>query len=264
MCDKMGNSTSNSAKLFQSAVNNFLTISNNQCYAQISTGASNNVTVVVATKVDNVTGVAITGDMNASCSINQQVVQTATNILKSQSQQIAKTSNDLFNDGVLYSKDKNSTSAIQNVMNNISNFTNNTCNAVVEQKLNNNVLVVYANSAKDVIGVKSGANTNATCSIYNMARQDSYNALQGNSNQSAQNQGMFVAIALAIMGCLMLGLIIIVVIFAVGGAGIFLLGGKKKSKGEDKEEGDEDGGEKTEDDKIGEIENYFDEQASEA
>lgn len=257
----MGNSTSNSAKLVQRAVNNFLTVNDNQCYAETSKTATGNVTVIVTGKVNNVTGVALTGDMNASCSINQQVVQTATSILKSQSQQIAKTSNDLFNDGLLYSQDKNSASAIQGIMNNISNFTNNTCNAVVDEQLNNNVLVVYANSANDVVGVKSGTNTNATCTISNMARQDAYNTLQGNNNQTAKNQGMFVAIALAIMGCLMIGLIIIVVIFAMGGAGIFLLGGHKKGEGAAAEDESAEG--ETQDDKIDEIENYFEGQEEE-
>ena len=228
----MGNSTSNSARLFQEAQNNFMALQDNQCISTNTRDASGNVTVVVGGNVKNITGVDLEGEMNASCSINQQIVQTATSILSSQSKQLAKTVNDLFNDGVIYSQDVNSAAVTQSIMNNISNVTSNTCNAVISESLDNNIMVVYGTNSDQVIGVKDSTNSNASCAVTNMTKQDAYNRQQSSASSSATNEGMFAGIALAVIGCLILGMIVLVIFFAVGGAGIFMFGGKKKDDGE--------------------------------
>lgn len=236
---RMGNSTSNSASLVQSAFNNFLSTSDNNCFSKNSITVSGNNVVVVAdpgAKIGNVNAIDITGYNNASCSINQQIVQTATSILAAQSSQIAKTSNDLFNDGVIYSQDVNSASALQTIMNNITNITSNTCNSIVDTTAQNNNIVVYASSGAtvgNIKGISVDSNQSSTCTISNITKQDAYNQQQGGLSQLAKNEGMFVAIALAVIACCLIGLIIIIVIFAVGGAGIFLLGGKKPPKTEE-------------------------------
>src|SRR3990167_4578056 len=217
----MGNSTSNSAKLTQTAVNNFLSTSENSCTAVVNTNVSGNNIVNVAqpgAKIGNVNGIDIQGNNNASCSINQQILQTATSILAAQSSQIAKTSNDLFNDGVIYSQDVNSASALQTIMNNITNVTSNTCNATVDTKVQNNNIVLFAATGSkvgNIQGISIDSNQTSVCTVSNIAKQDAYNQQQGGLSQTAKNVGMFVAVT-----------------FAVGGAGIFMMGGKKPKGGE--------------------------------
>lgn len=239
----MGNTTSNSSSLVQTAVNNFLSTNDNNCTSVANTNVSGNNIVVVAdpgAKLGNFNGIDISGNNNASCSINQQIVQTATSILAAQSTQIAKTANDLFNDGVIYSNDVNSASALQTIMNNITSVTSNTCNSIVNTEVQNNNIVLYASKGAkvgNIKGISVDSNQTSACTVSNIAKQDAYNQQQGGFDQTAKNEGMFVAIALAVVGCALIGLIIIIVIFAVGGAGIFLLGGKKPPKGEGGAEG---------------------------
>lgn len=236
----MGGSTSNSAELIQSAANNFMSMNVNDCFAQDNTLIKNTNTIIANSRVGNYTGVKVAGRMNASCSINQQIVQTATNILVAQATQIAKTASDLFNDGVIYKKDSNSASVLQSIINNITSVTSNTCNAQVSTEVDNTNTVVYGSSVNNLTGVDVSSNPNASCAISNMSKQDAYNRQQGGLQQTAKSVGMFVMIALAIMGCLIIGLIIIVVIFAAGGAGIFILGSKKPAPAAPSSEGGED------------------------
>lgn len=231
----MGNSTSNSTKIKQQVQNNLLSVQDNQCFAKSDVSASGNTVFFNGGKYGNATAVAITGDMNVSCSINQQIVQSATSILQSQANQVAKTTNDLFNDGVIFSKTKTSASILQSIINNFSNISTNTCNAIVSLNANNNTVIANGTQAGNFIGVSVNSNPNATCAITNLSSQDAYNRQQGNVDQSAKSTGMFVTIILAILTCLTIGVIVIVIIFAVGGAGVLIVGGKKKGDATEEE-----------------------------
>lgn len=231
----MGSSTSNSVKIKQEVQNNLMSLNNNQCFSTTGVSASNNNVFFIGGSAKNLTGVEIKGNLNSSCSINQQVVQSATSILKSQAQQTAQTANDLFNDGVLNSKTKNSSSVMQSIINNFSNISSNTCNAQIAINANNNNVVAMGTSVDNFVGVSINSNANATCAIMNLSSQDAYNQQQASVDQDAKSTGMFVAIFMAVITCVMIIVIVIVIIFAMGGLGVLLHGGKKSKTDADVE-----------------------------
>ncbi len=221
----MGNTTSNSTSIKQDTQNNFLTVNNNTCSAFTSVDQSNNVVNATNVKGD-VTLFTITGNVSASCAINQQVTQSATTILAAQAQQTSKTETDFFNDGVLYSGASNSANIQQSISNNMTSINSNTCNSQVLVSQDSNT-VNLSGVGGNVTAFNISADANSICSIDNTVSQDAYNSQQASVDQEAVSMGMLVAIMSALVTLAIIGLVVIVVIFGLGGFGMVMFGGKK-------------------------------------
>lgn len=236
----MGNSTSNSTKITEQVNNNFLNTTSNVCQANdfnTISGVVGKIEILKGSKVGDVTGVSVSGTMNASCTIDQQISQSAASILASQAQQSATTENDLFNDGVLYSQNKNSADVFQSTVNNMVNVTSNNCNSTSSSTIQNSAISIQSQGkAGNITAFAIGNDSSSTCAISNMVGQESYSNMQAGVDQEAKTMGMFVAIFSAMVSMMIIGLIAIVVLF---GGGALIMGISKSGK---KEEGggDED------------------------
>lgn len=206
----MGSATSNTAKIKQNISNDFLSLNDNNCYATNNQSVSGNV-MNVGKDADNITAFNISGTISSACTINQQITQTLTSILTSQSDQVAKTNSDLFNGGALYSGAHNSTTVNQTIANNITSITANTCNAIVKSEIAYNTMNVAGN-AKNVNAFNINTNQTATCTINNTVDQEAYNSVQSKVQNSATSIGMmssiFTTMAIAAAICIV-GLVLI-------------------------------------------------------
>lgn len=232
----MGNSSSNSAKISEDISNNFFVSNDNNCYSDASSDIVGNTIDITCDSCNDVTGITQAGTISSSCSISQQVSQNVTNILSAQVNQLALTQNDLFNDGLIYSSVKNSSEINQNVTNNITNINSNTCNAISTNSVSYNNVSMQLGSANNVTGINVNTDVSGSCSINNIVGQSSKSKLDAHSSQKAHIEGMFVAIAVAIVSCMMIGLIIILVLF---GGGVLFYGSKSVMSKKDSSDGAE-------------------------
>lgn len=86
----MGNHTSNTLTATQSISNNFLTVSDQSCLAQATANEDNTSLVITNTKNSKFKAFNIYSNMNASCRMTQQITQSASDILSSQADMVAK------------------------------------------------------------------------------------------------------------------------------------------------------------------------------
>lgn len=208
--------------------NNFLSLTNNSCFASDSAEIiGNQFTLECLGKCKSINVANIGGNLNATCTINQQLSQSASSIISSQLNQQAQTSSDLFNDFTLYNSSKNRANVTQTVSNNIININSNTCNSDNYAKINDNVFNIQVNNSGDISAMTITSDQNSKCAIDNMTKQETHSSVQAGIKQSAKTMGMFVAIATALFGIMMIGLIVIVIIFA-GGSVIKATSGRKK------------------------------------
>lgn len=224
----MGNSTSNSTQIQQEVNNNFFTSNTNNCYASASSSIIGTDTIITSTgKVGDICVNCIEGSLSASCSIVQQTNQSVANILKAQASQTASTTNDLFNDGVLYSRDHNSVDMSQKITNNITSINSNTCNAVAAANISYTNTVLQLNDAGNVTVNSINTDVNGTCSISNTVNQDAKSTSDADAGQEAQNLGMFSAFFMMITSLCVLAIVCLFLFFG-GGALIYGMSGKKK------------------------------------
>lgn len=226
----MGNNTSNTTKIQQDVSNNFFSSNTNDCYASASSTITGTNTVITSTgKVKgDINTNTIQGTISASCSLVQQTNQSVTNILKAQAGQTASTVNDLFNDGVLFSQDKNSVDMSQSITNNITSINSNTCNAIASADISYTNVVIAVNDVGGSINTNSiNTDVNGTCSITNTTSQEAKNTSDASAEQDSQNMGMFSAFFMMIVSLCVLAIVCLFLFFG-GGALIYGMSGKKK------------------------------------
>jgi hypothetical protein len=225
----MGNTTTNSTDISNSVNNNFLTVTDNSCNSTATVKITNvlgKLTLLGGAKGDINFGNA-NGTLTSYCSIDQQLSQSATAIMKAASAQTASTENEFLNMGVLFSRDHNDTDISQSMVNNMVTNTSNNCNATASTEISNSAISVNKTGGKGNITIFSvGNDTTSTCTISNSVGQESYADLQANSDQAAKTMGMFAAIAAALVTGMVVLLLGVLVIF---GGGALLVGGYKMS-----------------------------------
>lgn len=213
----MGSATSNTVKIKQNISNDFLTINDNNCVAYNGNSISGNV-VNFGGDLSDSEFFNISGTISAACTINQQITQTITSILTSQSDQVAKTSSDFMNGFTLFKGAFNSFNTNQTVTNNITQISSNTCNATIKSDVTSNVMNVAGNG-KNIKAFNINTNQTATCTINNTVDQEAYNAVQAKVQQEAKTTSTFVALAAVIAIAIVVCSVATALIYGVTGIG---------------------------------------------
>ena len=234
----MVSSTTNTANLQQTFMNNILQSNQENCIASTTNSANNNIVIVNGANIKgNFTGVSSTTSTDASCLMVSNMENSVSNILSATIKQTNISETDWFN-GFQFTKEKNTFNISQTVVNNISQITQSTCSSNTTSSTNNNYVYVATgtNIGGDFVGVTNAASSSANCSINNVMKNTTYNQAQANADQSNTVKGMFVSIVSAIV--LIIGIIVITVIIlfsvgALGSAGLVgygVFGGKSEKK----------------------------------
>lgn len=225
----MGNSSSNSNKIYNSVYNNFLSVNQNECYAVTSNQIiGNSFTLECLGTCDNISVANIGGNINTYCSVSQQLSQSAVTSLSSQLEQQAKIENDLFNDGLIYSQTKNKSDINQTSVSNIVNINSNTCNAETYNVIANNVFDLSVNNSKNIDVMSISADQNTKCNIDNLVKQESSNSLRAAAKQKATVVGMFALLFSGLITVMIIFVIGIVIIFAGGSIAKVVTSSKKE------------------------------------
>lgn len=216
----MGNNTSNTLLVNQSIQNNFLSVSDQACMTNAQANETNTSLTVTGSKNSTFKAFNITGNMNASCRMTQQITQTASAVLSSQADMVASNSSDWFNGGSIYSSQHNKSTINQSIINNMTSVSVTTCNANASSSINGaDIVASYAKGIKvNAYNIKGDINSN--CVMSNVVSQKSYSKAASSIKQTAENIGMMVAIFSALFMCISICVIGAVLIF---GGGFFLL-----------------------------------------
>lgn len=227
----MGNSTSNSSKIYNSVYNNFLSVNQNECYANTSNEIINNsFNLECLGKCKNIVVGNIGGNINTYCTVSQQLSQSAVTSLSSQIEQQAKIENDLFNDGLIYSQSKNKSNINQTSVSNMVNINSNTCNSETYDVIGNNVFNISVNNANNINAMNISADQNTKCNVDNIVKQESSNSLRAAAKQKATVVGMFALLFSGLITVMIIFIIGIVVIFAGGSIAKVVTSSKKDTK----------------------------------
>lgn len=204
----------NSTRIRERVQNNFFSNTDNRCFSQVNEDITGN-TLNLTGNFNDIDVFSISGEQSTSCTINQQITQSVTNILQAQAQQQAKTTTDIFNDGVLFSSAVNSTDLQQSITNNITNINANTCNSTITNSISNNTMSL-AGSSNQLRAFNIDTDPNATCAINNLVSQEGFNSQQGSTDQDAENIGLFASVITAIVVVIVVGIVLIVLVFTGG------------------------------------------------
>lgn len=226
----MGNSSSNSTKIYNGVYNNFLSLSSNECNSTASAEiVKNNFTLECLGKCKDIIIAQIGGNLNTTCTINQQMSQSAVTSLSSQLDQVSQVSNDLFNDFLIYSSSSNKSNVTQTSVSNMVNISSNTCNSDSYAKVNDNVFNIETGSANSIVAMSITSDQNSKCYIDNAVSQESHNTLQASVKQKSTVIGMFAFIFSTLLTLAIIFCITLVIIFA-GGAVAKTVSSNKKNK----------------------------------
>jgi hypothetical protein len=206
------NCNKNTANSLQTINNEMYSFNNNTCNVINTETNSNNTLNIVNTEVGgDVTAFNISGKLNATCAINQQISQQATAILDASAKQknLAVTGLFPFNVG----NNTNSSNQVQHIKNNLTSISFNLCNSSNTITNNNDVINIYGSK----IGTKGDGNVSAfnitsskssQCTLSNTVSQVAYSKATAKSDQSnttASSFGMIIAIigVMVIMGIML-------------------------------------------------------------
>lgn len=209
----MASSTSNTADIQQSFMNNVLQQNQQNCQAQATDNANNNVTIIIGSTVGgNFTANAVAAQTDATCLMVSNMEDSISNILSATIQQTNTSETDWFN-GFQFSDDTNTFDVNQSVTNNINQINEATCQANSTVSASNNyTYIAQSKIGGNYIGVSSKADASANCNITNSMKNTTYNQAQASGTQSNTIKGMFVAIAGIIaffIGILIIGVVIL-------------------------------------------------------
>lgn len=219
----MGSSQSNIANINQEFMNNITQASQQVCSASSVDTASGNVIIVTGANIGgNFTGIASTNASDASCSMTSSMTNSVENILSATIQQTNAADTGLFSGWGAPDQD-NDFDVEQTVVNNISQINQATCAAnTVTSKSNNYIYVSNTNIQGDFVGVSSESDANASCSINNLMKNQTYNQAQADTSQGNKTQSIFTALLgtfAIIIGIVVIGVIILFAIGAIGSVG---------------------------------------------
>lgn len=222
----MGGSQSNIGKLNQDFMNNITQLSQQTCSATAVDEQSGNVIIVTGSTIrGDFTGVSATVAADASCSMTSSMQNSVSNILGATLDQTNIADTGLFQGW--FAPDQESEFDInQSVVNNITQINESTCAAnTVTSKSNNYIYIANTDIRGDFIGVSTESEANASCSMNNMMKNETYNQAQADTSQGNKMQSIFTAIlgtVAVIIGLVVIGVILLFALGAIGtvGAGL--------------------------------------------
>lgn len=226
----MGNTNSNTSNIVNQVNNNFLTTTSNVCVSNASvniSGVVGTVSVLGGAKGDidfaNVDG----GSVTATCSIDQQISQSAAAILSAEAEQEIEATKDFISLSIIGDKNINKSDILQSMVNNLVTSTSNNCNATASTSIVNSAVNITKTGGSGNIRAFCVSNdTTAPCSISNIVAQESYADMSAKVDQRQKIVGMFSALAAAIVSIMIIGIIGLVVLF---GGGAIITGKYKKT-----------------------------------
>jgi len=231
----MASTTSNTADIQQSFMNNITQQDQQNCLATTDNTANNNVVIVNGVNIGgDFTGVSLTTSTDASCLMVSNMEDSVSNILSASLSQTNKSETDMFN-GFQITDDSNSFNITQSVTNNITQINQATCSANTTVSASNNyVYVTNTSVGGNFVGVTSDASSSANCSMTNIMKNTTYNQAQASASQSNTVEGMFAALVAAFVAVIGLIVFAVIIMFATGSIGYI---GYSKSKTQTPESG---------------------------
>lgn len=158
----MGNHTSNTLTVNQDIQNNFLSVSDQSCMTTAEANVSRSSLTVTGSKKSKFKAFNVTGNMNASCRMTQQISQSSSAVLSSQADMVASNSSDWFNGGTVYSSQTNKSTVNQSIINNMTSVSVSTCNANASTNIDGaDIIASYAKGIKvNAYNIKGDINSN--------------------------------------------------------------------------------------------------------
>lgn len=218
----------NTTRIKNESTNNMLTVNENNCVAYNGASITGN-TLNIGGNADGITVFNISGVLNAACTINQQIIQSAVSVITSTSDQYVKNSTDIFS-FFTPSFGANTVWMNQTVTNNITSITSNTCNAIITEEISNNTINVAGN-ANNIDAFNISTNSTATCTINNTVNQEAYNDLQSDVQQTVISLGMFAAMMSAMVTVAIICVIAFVIVAGLGTVSAVLVKAVPSNKG---------------------------------
>jgi hypothetical protein len=231
-----GKEKGNTINSIQEVENNFLNVTTNVCSTTITNEIENDAAYIDCSGQNcNISVFTIESKNNATCAINQQINQSAENMLLDSSSITEELYAGLFGIKFPWSQDRNAINVQQSVFNNMTNILNNTCNSSVTNTIkNNNVIIRAGGTNNNIRAYNINSDNSAVCGITNVVNQEAFNKLQSNKDIAVKETSMLQSLATVLIVCAVI--IFIILFFLFGGGNIFNF--LKPKKDEKKEEGE--------------------------
>ncbi len=201
----MGNSASNLQNTNQSVYNEIFSLANNTCNSSVSENNTDNTVNIVDSKTGNVILFNNTGNISASCAINQQISQQATAIIAASAKQKALAVSPMI--ATSENTTTNEVNQTQTVVNNLTSISYNMCNSTITKSNVGNTINVFGSTTQDINAFDiDNSDSNATCTISNIVSQVAYAKESAKSSQTATTMSSFAMIAIVIAICVILGI----------------------------------------------------------
>lgn len=202
----------NSIQSKQDFYNNIFQQNQQICKAKTNVEVSGNVVVVNGSRVNgDVIGVNVNGvTTDANCIMQSAMQNNITDVLKSIANQTNTSSTSWFD---AWRVGINVDNLRQTVHNNISQVSQQLCDATTSTTADDNYLYVGSTSVGgNIIGVDiTNTNTNANCTMVNTMKNVVYNQAQSQVTQSNTQLSMFLIIGIVVV--IVIGIIILVIVF---------------------------------------------------
>lgn len=209
----MGNDIDNTLNLQNTITNNYLQQLEQTCSADCVAVNSGN-TVIVSGNVSGDIVISSECSSNAACSMSNTAYLTATNVIDNLLNQQIKSVTDFMND-LSFNDLDNKTNAYNALVNQITQISSQTCSSTASSTVSNDLVYVKAGG---VVGgsilLLSTANANASCTMSNLVKMDTYNQEQTKSDQGTKSIGMFALFGMVLLIITVVCVVIFVLVFA--------------------------------------------------
>lgn len=197
----MGNSSSNSKKLYQQITNNSTQVSQQTCKVEALGTISGNTIALDGSTVNGSVGIFQKASAQASCVMATQLDTNVQNILASLTKQsstsISSPIQATFNDS------SNSVDIKQEITNNLTQIISATCEATSNEFITGNVIMAKNTNVKGDVKILQESDAKANCAMTATAKVTSFNQEQEQSDQKAIMEDQITnIIALLVIGFL--------------------------------------------------------------
>lgn len=202
----------------QQITNSFISETDDYCINWEESSASDNTVIVIGGEKETNTTIQATGTVDATCVINQEVVASTAQMVKSQTKQKQSQANGLMS--FFNGASSNAAVNVQGVYNNISSTSRAFCGTTALNVADNNTIVYYQKTGGDIV-ISADSDLTSSCVTSNLISQMSYNSMSSAFDLNSSQRSGFTSIVLVIG-------IVIIFIAIVGVVGVVSISGVKK------------------------------------
>lgn len=210
----MSNDVDQQVNVSNSISSSLLQSSSQTCTSTCSQQQDGNVAIVAGRTGNIVYGQKCTS--NAACTMSITLQSSINNMLANAVQQSNTAITDLFNDGIIFSRVNEGVDIKSNIVNNMTQITQASCQASSVQSQSDNFLYVQSGGRTGNVNYAQDGNASANCTMINASKMQAKSQINNNAAQKAKQIGMFAMIFVAIVLCVLIGGIVILLTATTG------------------------------------------------